>query len=147
MNNQLHEFIKKQDAEKYATQNGRAIHAKLQFVRIGSDTVGDADLIENIMAGGAELQSFFDDNAQTEVPIAGIIDGRFISRRIDRLAVDDTMKTVRVLDYKTDAAPEKFRSKYIAQIREYTALLKQIYPDYKIIGYILWLHDWRLEKL
>lgn len=147
MNNQLNEFIKNQDAEKYATQNGRAIHAKLQFVRITPTPIGAPDLIAKIMAGGAELQSFFTDDARVEVPIAGVIDGRFISRRIDRLVVDGATKTVRVLDYKTDIDTEKYRPKYIAQLREYAELLKQIYPRHKISCYILWLHDWHLEKL
>ncbi len=147
MTTKLHEFIKTQDTEKFATRNGFATHAKLQFVRITPHPIGDAELIEKIMAGGPELQSFFGENSGAEVPIAGIVDGRFISRRIDRLVVDDATKTVRILDYKTDIDPQKYRPKYIAQLREYQKLLAQIYADYKISCYILWLHDWHLERL
>ena len=63
------------------------------------------------------------------------------------MVVDNDTKNVYILDYKTDIDTEKFRPKYIAQLREYKSLMSQIYPDYKISCYILWLHDWRLEKL
>ena len=90
---------------------------------------------------------FFAENTRTEVPIAGIINGNFISRRIDRLSVDDENKIVRILDYKTDIEKESRREKYIVQLNEYEKLMRQIYPEYKIEKYILWLHDWTLEKL
>lgn len=147
MTNSIYESVKKQDAEKYATYNGRATHAKLQFVRIAPSSEGDAELIEKIMASGPELQTFFGEKSKSEVPVAGIIDGHFVSRRIDRLVVDDVKKTVYILDYKTDIDTEKFRPKYIAQLREYKSLMSQIYPGYKTLCYILWLHNWRLERL
>lgn len=147
MNNPINDFIKKQDAEKFATDNGRIMHAKLQFVRLGSQPSGDADLIAKIQELGSELQSFFGENSRAEVPVAGVVDGRFISRRIDRLVIDDAAKCIRILDYKTDTDQEKFRLKYIVQLQEYKSLMKQIYPDYKISCYILWLHNWKLENI
>ena len=56
-------------------------------------------------------------------------------------------KTVYVMDYKTDTDKAINHNKYIAQVREYVALLRAIYPDYTIIGYILWTHDFSLEKI
>ena len=147
MNSQLHDFISKQESAEFATKNGLAMHAKLQFVRMGNAPTGDAELIKKIESCGDKLKSFFGENSRSEVPIASIINGKFISRRIDRLVVDDISKTVRILDYKTDIDTNKFRDKYIAQIHEYAGLLKQIYPEYKISGYILWLHDWTLESI
>ena len=143
----INDFVKTKESEQFATNAGRVIHAKLQNVVVGSNAMhGDADLIEKII-NNDELKSFFAENSRPEVPIAGIVDGHFISRRIDRLVVDNNSKTVRILDYKTDTDTEKFRAKYIAQLREYSNLLKQIYPDYKISCYILWLHNWTLERL
>jgi len=147
MTNQLHDFISKQESAEFATQNGLAMHAKLQFVRMGAVPTGDNELIKKIESCGDKLKSFFGENSRSEVPVAGIINGKFISRRIDRLIVDDINKTVRILDYKTDIDTNKFRDKYITQIHEYAGLLKQIYPEYKISGYILWLHDWTLESI
>ena len=63
------------------------------------------------------------------------------------MVIDDTTKTVRVLDYKTDTDTEKFRQKYVAQLKEYIELLKQIYLGYRITGHILWLHNWTLERI
>ncbi len=147
MNNKLQDFISRCESESFATNAGRNMHIKLQHVFLGDVPHGDADLIEKIISYGDELKSFFGENSKAEVPVAGIIDGHFISRRIDRLVIDDASKTVRILDYKTDIDTEQFRAKYIAQLREYTQLLKQIYPNYKISAYILWLHDWMLERI
>ena len=84
---------------------------------------------------------------KTEVPIAGTINGRFISRRIDRLFTDDENKRVYVLDYKTDTDRAAFHDKYVEQINEYKTLLRDIYPNYEIRGYILWLHDFSVEEI
>ena len=147
MTNKLNDFIKQNTSTQLATQTGLAAHAKLQFIKLGSSPVGDPELIQKIERSDNILKSFFSENSETEVPIAGIVHGRFISRRIDRLVIDNTSKTIRILDYKTDTNPDNFREKYFAQIREYIALLKQIYPDYDISGYILWLHNWTLERI
>lgn len=147
MNNQLNDFVKNAQSVEFATRSGRQVHAKLQGVRIGPAPSGDADLVAKIMQSGSELSVFFSEQSQTEVPIAGIVDGHFVSRRIDRLILDDAAKIVRILDYKTDTDTQKFRQKYIAQLHEYADLLRQIYPDYKILCYILWLHNWTLERL
>ena len=147
MTSRLHAFITQHESEKFATDTGLAMHAKLQHVYLGAKQCGDKDLIEKIVGCGDELKSFFMDNSQVEVPIAGTVDGHFISRRIDRLVIDDKTKTIRILDYKTDTDTEKFRTKYIAQLHEYAQLLKQIYPKYKISAYILWLHNWTLEHI
>ena len=147
MKNKLNDFIKQKESEKFATDKGLNMHAMLQSVRFGVSTTGDPDLIKKIENCGEELKCFFMENSKAEVPIAGYVNGVFISRRIDRLVVDDTTKTIKILDYKTDVDTEKFRSKYIAQLKEYKELLKQIYPDYKISCHILWLHDWTLENI
>ena len=147
MNSKLHDFITTQEAQGFATNAGLSMHAKLQFVKLGAKPTGDPDLIGQIEKNGDKLKSFFTENSKAEVPIAGTINGRFISRRIDRLVVDDTTKTVRVLDYKTDTDTDKFRPKYVAQLKEYIELLKQIYPGYRISGHILWLHNWTLEHI
>lgn len=147
MNNKLNDFIANTESASFATTTGRLMHTKLQHIRLGENQTGDAELIEKIMAGGDALKSFFVESSQTEVPVAGVINGRFISRRIDRLIVDDATKTVRILDYKTDINTEKFHAKYIAQLKEYADLLKQIYPKYRVSCYILWLHNWALENI
>lgn len=147
MNKNITDFISQYEREQFATTTGRAMHKKLQNISLSPVQIGDVDLIEKIKNGGELLQSFFMENSMTEVPIAGYINGVFMSRRIDRLVIDNATKNVRVLDYKTDTDTEQFRAKYIAQLHEYMNLMSQIYPDYKISGYILWLHDWRLEKI
>ena len=143
----LSDFLAVHDTQKYAIANGKQMHEKLRLIRVLSDCVKvDSELKKRIESIDG-LPVFFTENAQTEVPVAGIINGHFISRRIDRLLVDDNNKIVRIMDYKTDVDKELRRDKYIAQLGEYEKLLKQIYPKYKIEKYILWLHDWALEKI
>jgi ATP-dependent exoDNAse (exonuclease V) beta subunit len=147
MNNPVNNFILHQESQKFATNAGLVMHTKMQSVRLGKNPSGDIELIHKIENSSDELKSFFGDNSKTEVPIAGFVNGRFISRRLDRFVVDDVAHTVRVLDYKTDIDNNKFYEKYVAQLHEYMQLLKQIYPNYKISGFILWLHDWKLESI
>ena len=94
-----------------------------------------------------DLLLFFVKSAQTEVPIAGIVHGHFVSRRIDRLLINHNTKTIDFIDYKTDTDKNAFIEQYKYQLKEYTELLRSAYPNYKINGYILWLHDWTLDKI
>lgn len=93
------------------------------------------------------LDAFFAAGSRCEVPVAGFINGKFISRRIDRMRVDDAQKSVAVLDYKTDTDKSARHGEYVAQLREYAALLRRIYPGYKISAHILWMHDWCMERI
>ncbi len=146
MTTRLHELLNELERTAHATDTGRRMHAKLQNVVIGDVCRGDADLVAKIRCR-PELAEFFDAAAKTEVPLAGIVNGRFISRRIDRLCINHTAKTLRILDYKTDVNRDAMHDKYIRQLGEYIQLLRKIYPDYSIGAYILWTHDWCLEKI
>ena len=147
MSNNIKEILCAHDAVKFATDAGTDMHNRLGCVVIGRDTErGDPDLITKIKSV-PKLAELFSADSMVEVPIAGNINGRFASRRIDRLLVDDKAKTVCVLDYKTDTTPDNFRERYIAQLREYAVLLRQIYPEYKICCFILWTHNWSLESI
>jgi len=143
----LRGILKEYDSAKYATENGSVMHSKMRAVRMEKGVlVGDTDIIENINKH-TELSVFFGEKARVEVPIVAIINGKFISRRIDRMIVDDTNKVVHILDYKTDIDKNAFRANYVTQVREYVSIIKKIYPKYAVRGYILWLHDWSLENI
>lgn len=143
----LNDILAAHDQEVQATTAGSIMHERLRNVVIDGDTVtGDQDLIEKIIVK-PELVPFFTATSKTEVPIAGILDGDFVSRRLDRIKIDDATKEIWVLDYKTDTDSQRFHDKYIAQIHEYVALLHMIYPGYKIRAYILWTHDFSLENI
>ncbi len=143
----LHDIVSQMTHQKFATQSGTQMHAKLAGVQISDRaTTGDADLIAKIKSCPGATE-YFGPNAMVEVPVAGTIDGHFISRRIDRMHINHATKQIDILDYKTDTDITIFRSKYIAQLNEYAKLLHVIYPDFKITAAILWTHEWRLEKI
>lgn len=147
MKNKLRDLIVEKENEKHAIEAGVLTHKKLQKIDI--DTIKDlpeSDLLTNIK-NNLKIAYFFNKNSQTEVPIAGYINGSFVSRRIDRMLINHDSKTIDVLDYKTDTNKNDFYDNYKKQLAEYKTLLKDIYPDYKINTYILWLHDFRLEKV
>lgn len=143
----LHNILTEQEHEKHAMDEGTEVHAKLRRVFVDGNTArGDAAYVAQIQMRD-DLLPLFGTNSRTEVPIAGTVNGRFVSRRIDRLVIDDAAQTILVLDYKTDVNQERFRDVYYAQVREYGALLRAIYPTYQIKGFILWVHDFSLENV
>jgi ATP-dependent exoDNAse (exonuclease V) beta subunit len=146
MTRNLNKFLQDVKQKQYAVDNGTGMHTKMQSIIISDDfCVGDIDII-NVIKKHSELIPFFGKNAQTEVPIAGMVNGVLISRRIDRLIINHDKKTVVFIDYKTDTDKTQFVDKYKRQLREYAGLLQSAYPKYEINGYILWLRDWVLDK-
>lgn len=147
MTQNLINFLNGAKNKEFATKMGTAVHALLQHVIIdGAHTIGDKNMTDTIKKH-PELHRFFGANAQTEVPIAGNINGKFISRRIDRLLINHDTKTIDFIDYKTDTDKKVFLNQYKIQLQEYAKLLHSAYPDYKINGYILWTQDWALDKI
>ena len=143
----LTQIIKNIEQTRYATETGTQMHAYLHAEVIDDDTNrGHPELVSKILAT-PRLAEMFSPLSRTEVPIAGTIHGKFISRRIDRLLIDNTTKTITILDYKTDTTRATHYNDYVTQVNEYAALLHAIYPEYSISGYILWTHDFSLEKL
>lgn len=147
MSQSLHDLIDAQNTKKFATDAGSAAHARMQRIVIDGDmSHGDAETVTRVR-NRADLVPFFCSHALTEVPVAGRVRGKFISRRIDRMVVNDNDKTVLIMDYKTDVNPDNLRDAYHAQVREYIELVRQIYPGYSVRGYILWLHNFVLENV
>lgn len=143
----LHDILSECDSIRYATETGTQTHKLLQSVVVDGDVrLGNDEFVRKILSH-PELIPFFSADAQTEVPIAGNLAGRFISRRIDRIVLDHSARKILVMDYKTDTDKNHFRNKYIEQIREYVMLMGALYPKYKISGFILWVHDFSLEQL
>lgn len=147
MTQSLTEFLQNAENKSRATNVGTHMHALMQHIVVDESLVrGDAEIIKSIQ-NHPELKRFFCASAQTEVPIAGKINGVFISRRIDRLLINKDTKTIDFIDYKTDVNHSEFIDKYQYQLKEYAELLRSAYPGFKINGYILWLHDWVLDKI
>jgi len=148
MTQELAKFLTTTLNNKYATQSGTATHRLLRHVVI-DDVFGDTGSPEIIaqIKQTPNLIRYFSKDAKTEVPIAGIINGTFISRRIDRLLIEDLTKTIYFIDYKTDINKTALIEKYKKQLGEYAQLLKSVYPNYKILGFVLWTHDWCLEQI
>jgi hypothetical protein len=147
MTDGLKDFLLSRKKRKFATDAGNSRHIQMRRIVIDGDVEnGDPSLIAKIKLH-PELLPYFSQNAKTEVPIAGQKAGKTISRRIDRMLVDHDGKRVIFIDYKTDLDKNALREKYLKQMGEYSELLKSIYPDYSVQGFILWLQDFSFEKI
>ena len=148
MTQTLKSFLTGENNNDFATHQGTQMHNLLQHIVVDEKTgnQGNPDIVK-IIKNKPELKRFFVCNAKTEVPIAGKINGYFLSRRIDRLLINHDTKTIDFIDYKTDINKNEFIEKYKKQLNEYADLLHFVHPNYKINGYILWTHDWELNKI
>lgn len=143
MTTKLRNFLDEQNRRNIATSYGTDFHNRLQNVHLENNN----DKFVQRILNNPNLARLFDNLSKPEVPIAGTINGTFVSRRIDRLRIDTTSKTIDILDYKTDINHDARRAHYVAQLGEYKKLMSQIYPDFKIMCFILWTHDWELEQI
>ena len=148
MTNKITDLINDKMRQDYATSSGVATHTRMQHIFFDAKgaPLSDDDIVVYI-AQKPELVEYMGPLSKTEVPIAGYINGRFISRRIDRLYVNHNTRTVVVIDYKTDVDKERFYNKYIEQLTEYRRLLADVYPGYTIACKILWTNDFTLENV
>ena len=148
MTQKLKTFLTTKFSEQIATSKGTNAHLKMEHIVIDdvAGEHGDKEIIEKIKSK-PELLPYFVATAQREVPIAGFIDGEFVSKRIDRLLLNHETKTIVFIDYKTDINKDQFIDEYKKQLKGYEILLHSAYPEYAMSGYILWLHDWTLTQI
>ena len=90
----LHDILTAHNSKRHATEAGANMHIRLRRIVLDKDEVcGDTDLVKRI-GQKPEVAKFFCKAAKTEVPIAGTIKNKFISRRIDRLCIDKQKKHI-----------------------------------------------------
>jgi ATP-dependent helicase/nuclease subunit A len=88
-------------------------------------------------------------NAQSEVPVVGLIDGQALSGQIDRIVVND--ERVLIVDYKTlrppPATEDGVPALYLRQLATYRTALARIYPGRRIDCALLWTEGPRLMPI
>jgi ATP-dependent helicase/nuclease subunit A len=81
--------------------------------------------------------------------VVGLIDGKALSGRIDRLVV--TADEVMIIDYKTNRPPPATAAEvapvYLAQLAAYRAALERIYPGKRVRTVLLWTDGARLMEV
>ena len=96
-----------------------------------------------------EFAALFGPGSRAEVPVVGLIDGRALSGRIDRLVVTDD--AVLIVDYKTNRPPPTDAAAvspaYVEQLAAYRAALERIYPGRRVRTLLLWTDGPRLMEL
>jgi len=96
-----------------------------------------------------DFAPLFGPGSRAEVPVVGLIDGKALSGRIDRLVV--TADEVMIIDYKTNrpppATPAEVAPVYLAQLGAYRAALERIYPEKRVRTVLLWTDGPRLMEV
>ncbi len=96
-----------------------------------------------------DFAPLFGPGSRAEVPVVGLIDGRALSGRIDRLVVTDA--AVMIVDYKTNRPPPldaaEVAPAYVEQLAAYRAALTRIYPGRRIRTLLLWTDGPRLMEI
>jgi len=96
-----------------------------------------------------EFAPLFAPGSRAEVPVVGLIDGRALNGRIDRLVVTD--EAVLIVDYKTNRPPPTDAAAvspaYVEQLAAYRAALERIYPGRRVRTLLLWTDGPRLMEL
>ncbi len=108
-------------------------------------------ILEEVLAvlENPDFAPLFAAGSLAEVPISGVVGGRAVSARIDRLAI--TGDEVGIIDYKTNRPPptavEDVAPAYLAQMALYRGLLREIYPGRRINCVLAWTDGPRLMTL
>jgi ATP-dependent helicase/nuclease subunit A len=96
-----------------------------------------------------DFAPLFGPQSRAEVPVVGLIDGKALSGRIDRLVV--TAAQVMIIDYKTNRPPPldpaDVAPAYLEQLAAYRAALERIYPDKRVRTLLLWTDGPRVMEV
>ncbi len=96
-----------------------------------------------------DFSHLFGPKSLAEVPISGLVAGRIVSARIDRLAIND--EEITIVDYKTNRpppeTPDKVATAYLKQMALYRSLLREIYPGRSVSCILAWTDGPRLMTL
>ncbi|MEA2755407.1 MAG: ATP-dependent helicase/nuclease subunit [Aliidongia sp.] len=96
-----------------------------------------------------DFAPLFGPGSRAEVPVVGLIDGKALSGRIDRLVV--TADEVMIIDYKTNRPPPATAAEvapvYLEQLSAYRAALERIYPGKRVRTVLLWTDGARLMEV
>ncbi len=96
-----------------------------------------------------EYAALFGPGSRAEAAIAGLVGGKALSARVDRLLADEA--EVMVIDYKTNRPPPRDAARvppvYLRQMAAYRAALRAIYPGRRVRCLLLWTDGPRLMEL
>jgi ATP-dependent helicase/nuclease subunit A len=96
-----------------------------------------------------QCRPVFGPGSMAEVPLVGILGGRTISARIDRLVV--TPEAITIIDYKTNrpapVSENKVAETYLRQMAAYRAGLHNLYPGKPLNCLLLWTDGPHLMRL
>lgn len=101
-------------------------------------------VVENVINTFPDL---FTQTSQAEVPLVGVLNGKVLSGKVDRIVYNDS--SVLILDYKTHknvpSSLEQTPSNAIQQLSIYQLALQEIFPSKEILCGLIWTEAPRLD--
>ena len=101
-------------------------------------------LIENTV-----FQDLINSEIRTEINVGVFDNGETKLGRIDLLSIKEDQVTI--IDYKSDARPPTkacaISLDYINQLNFYSAAIRKIYPEHKVVSQILWLQNGKFMEI
>ncbi|MFI4955281.1 MAG: hypothetical protein ACHP9Y_05145, partial [Gammaproteobacteria bacterium] len=135
-----------------AIKRGVYIHKLLMKLANNSNSapilaqIADQDILQKVKLITLKHPLLFSAGTLNEVPVAGIIEGKYVFGQIDKLVVSGN--SVQIIDIKTDelppATPDKVNHAYTRQLDLYRQLVSTIYPGKQITCSILWFNNQEL---
>lgn len=129
----------------YKQDKGQAVKQAIEKTRVNFTHINDFAPYESCINGlldKKELSCYFEVSDGEIFLEKEIVDSRGNTKRIDRLIIKQ--KEILVIDYKSSKDDTAF---YQEQVREYMDIIKEIYPDFIIIGVLIYLDDLGQEEV
>lgn len=125
-----------------AAKREEAAHRYLSYAQHRLSEAQQRNIVAETLAilNHPAYRPLFGPDSRAEVPLAGLAMGKLVSGQIDRLCL--TPDEVLIIDYKTDRPPPTEEAgvpeAYRLQMKAYTELLREIYPDRRVRSFLLW---------
>ena len=135
-------FVKNLKEQKKADVRKEALaEAEMRFSTV-KDFKPHVELMENVLSAKHLKEIFYLDKKDEVFTEKEIVTVQGETKRLDRLLVKE--KEVWVVDYKPSRDPQ---GRYEEQIQEYLRLVKTIYPDRTVRGYVVYLEELTIEEV
>ncbi len=105
---------------------------------------GEKSMVNALLKDDVLKRFFYLDKNDSVFTEKELVDKKGHTKRIDRLIIKADENEVWVIDYKLKGALLK---EYKDQIIEYIDLVKQIYPEFKIKGFIIFIQELQVEEI
>ncbi|QKX01729.1 AAA family ATPase [Wolbachia endosymbiont of Cruorifilaria tuberocauda] len=106
---------------------------------------GKDEIYKKILAFNEKYDYLFDLEGKSEIPLSGMVDGKAVLVRLDRLCI--TQNKAIIIDYKLHRNISAFSLNEIKkQMLTYKTLVQEIYPNKDVECVVIWVEDLTMQS-